>query len=39
MFLIQFNDNYYEKYFIDVLHQTKIPITFDEREKYFSKLR
>ena len=38
MFLIQFNDNYYEKYFIDVLHQTKIPITFDEREKYFSQI-
>ena len=38
MFLIQFNDNYYEKYFVDVLQQTKIPITFDEREKYFSKI-
>ena len=38
MFLIQFNEKYYENYFIDVLQQIKIPITFDEKEKYFSKI-
>ena len=38
MFLIQFNEKYYEKYFIDVLQQSKIPIIFDEKEKYFSKI-
>ena len=38
MFLIKFNDKYFEKYFIEVLKQTKIPIVLDEKEKYFSKI-